>query len=107
MEYSNAVHTLLNWMEENNVPQSEIDAVCNGANMQDIGDTLKLEQELGSKEALLTEIGNFLSIYLDIKQGASDYLTGWEDEKSHPLVNSGDDNNAASALYFHAESFEK
>lgn len=106
MECSNAVNTLLNWMEENNVPQSEIDAVCNGASTQDIGDTVELEQELGPKEALLTEIGNFLSIYLDIKQGASDYLAGWEDEEIHPLVETGDDNNAASALYFRAESFE-
>lgn len=105
--HSQAVITMTQWMENNNAKPHEINALHTGADTQHSADRQEFEDELFSpREAILAEIGNFLSTYDNIIQAAMDYLPdGWEDEDIHPLVETGDENNAASALYFRAESY--
>ena len=103
--YSNAVNTMVEWMHIYNTTESEINAIYIGADMED-ADKEDFADTMGWKEATLAEIGSFLNTHDDIKQAALNYLPdGWEDEDIHPLVETGNQDTAASALYFRAESY--
>ena len=106
--YSNAVTTMIHWMQANDSPESEINAIYIGADMVSIDDPYELSNGIGKKEAILAEVGCFLNTFNSINDAALDYIPSNEaSAELRTMAETGDESDAASAIYAAAENFMK
>ena len=104
--YSNAVTTMIYWMQANDFPESEINAIYIGADMDSVDGPHELAAGIGEKEAVLAEAGCFLTAYDSINEAAFDYIPNNEDSAElRTMSETGDEADAASAIHAAAENF--
>ncbi len=105
--YLNELNTaMIRWMQANDFPESEINAIYIGADMYSVDDLYELVTGIGKKEAVLAELGCFLNTFETINDAASEYIPDNETSTElKAMSETGDDADAASAIYTAAENF--
>lgn len=97
---------MIRWMQANDFPESEINAIYIGADMDSVDDPHELAAGIGEKEAVLAEVGCFLNAYDSINEAALDYIPNNEASADlRTMAENGDEADAASAIHTVAENF--
>ena len=103
--YSNAVTTMIQWMQANDFPESEINAIYIGADMYSVDDLYELATGIGKKEAVLAELVASSTPSKPLMMRPLNIPDNETSTELKAMSETGDDADAASAIYTAAENF--